>query len=229
MLEKIKEMKLQYKCSLALIFTGSISLIFFWNNPWLLLSLMFILGGFLILIIYLEKKWIKQEYLKYGIIATIALAVVYGMLEYVLFDSTWNNWFKISDWFPDKYYYWIFMALLNFSIVFIASRKSLALSAMAIPLFSVNEDLWYWISKSIHQGTYVFPVSNWFDVKFPFLHGLGEPIPFLPFWPRFYFVGWLLISILIVIQLKNLEDKKFLIALGIFVGACFSCMLLVPL
>jgi len=177
----------------------------------------------------MEKKWIDSKYLKYGLLATIVFAIVYGILEYILFDATWNNWFKISDWFPSKYYYWIFMAVLNFSIVFIVSRKSLALSIMSIPLFSVNEDLCYWITKSIHEGNYVFPVNNWFDQMFPFLRGLGEPIPFFPSWPRFYFVGWILISILIIIQFKNLEEKKFLALFGVFIGASLCCLFIVPI
>ena len=38
----------------------------------------------------------------------------------------------------------------------------------------------------------------------------------------------ILISIVIFVQFKNLEGKKFLITLVIFIGACFLCLLLVP-
>jgi hypothetical protein len=225
----MRKIKLQYLVSIILIFIGIIITIFLLNSLWLLLGLMFIGGGIIIFFSYLEQKWVKKKYLKWGLLATIIFAIVYGILEYILFDSTWNNWFKISDWFPNKYYYWAFMAILNFSITILVSRGSLSLSLSSIPLFAVNEDLWYWITKSIHELEYVFPVKNWFDQKFSFLQGLGEPIPFLPYWPRFYFVGWLLISILIVIRFKEFKDKKFLYSTIIFIGSCFLCLFLVPI
>lgn len=218
---------LQYKCSILLIGIGIGILIPFYNTFLSLLGVMFMGGGFILFLIYYEQKWINRKYLKWGLIAAILFSIVYGILEYVLFDSTWNNWFKISDWFPNRYSYWIFMAMSNFIIVFIASRKSIALSLMSILIFIFNEDLWYWISKSIHELNYVFPVYNWFDEFFP-LQGLGEPIPIFPYWPRFYFVFLILISIVIFVQFKNLEGKKFLITLAIYIGACFLCLLLVP-
>ncbi|MHA1132331.1 MAG: hypothetical protein ACTSQQ_16210, partial [Candidatus Helarchaeota archaeon] len=136
------------------------------------------------------------------------------------------DWFVAA--FGDKYYYWAFMTILNFTIVFLVSRKSIALSLASIPLFAVNEDLWYWITKSIHESHWVFPVGNWFDQRFPFLHGLGEPTYAFPYFPRFYFVGWILVSILLIIQLKNLQREQFLLGLGIFIYATFLCMFLVP-
>jgi hypothetical protein len=189
---------------------------------------MFSAGGIIIFFMYFEQRWIKREYLKAGLYATLILATVYGILEYVLLDATWNNWFKISDWFPNKYWYWGFMTILNFTIVFIISRKSIGLSIASIPIFAVNEDLLYWISKSIHEARWVFPVGNWFDQKFSFLQGLGEPTYSAPYFPRFYFVGWILVSILLIIQLKNLQGEEFLIALGFFVFASFLCVILVP-
>lgn len=224
----MRKIKLQYLVSIILIVIGIIITIFLFNSLWLLLGLMFIGGGIIIFFSYLEQKWVKKKYLKWGLLATIIFAIVYGILEYILFDSTWNNWFKISDWFPNKYYYWAFMAILNFSITVLVSRGSLSLSLSSMPLFAVNEDLWYWITKSIHELEYVFPVGNWFDQKFSFLQGLGEPIPFFPYWPRFYFVGWLLISILIVIRFKEFMDKRFLYLTIIFIGSCFLSLILVP-
>jgi len=220
----MKKIKLQYLISIILLVLGIILELIFFNTIWSLLGLMFIGGGTILFTIYFEQKWVKKEKLKWGLIATIVFAIIYGILEYILFDSTWNNWFKISDWFPDKYYYWAFMTILNFSITIIVSRGSVALSLSSIPLFAVNEDLWYWISKSIHELNYVFPVNNWFDQRFPFLMGLGNHIPFFPYWPKFYFVGWLLLSILIFIQFKNLKGKKFLISMIIFVITCFVCI-----
>ena len=202
-----------------------------------------LIGGALILfIVYFEQRWIKREYLKVGLIATIVLAIAYGVYEYILFDATWNSFFDIGRWFEDgititigdwsiflfgdKYYYWGFMTILNFTIVFIFSRKSVGLALSSIVLFAVNEDFTYWITKSVHELRYVFPVGNWFDTRFPFLQGLGEGIPVFPEWPRFYFVGWILLSIILVIQFKNLQGQKFLIAVGIFVGAAVFCTFL---
>lgn len=221
--------KLQYKCCLILLAIGIVIAVLTIKTVWSLFGLMLIGGSIILFFVFFEQRWIKREYLKIGLIASIVLAIAYGILEYIFFDATWNNWLKISDWFVavfgDKYYYWGFMTLLNFTIVFIFSRRSLALSLASIPLFAVNEDLWYWITKSIHEGHYVFPVGNWFDTRFPFLQGLGEPIPIFPEWPRFYFVGWILVSILIVIQLKNLQGRKFLIGLSVFVAASALCLL----
>ncbi len=227
------KIKLQYWC-IVLLFTVGIALtVVFLNNSWSLLGLIFIGGGIIIFFIYFEQRWIKREYLKAGLIATLILAIVYGILEYVFFDATWNNWFKISEWFVavfgDKYYYWAFMTIMNFTIVFFVSRKSIGLSLISIPLFAVNEDLFYWISKSIHEGGWVFPVGNWFDVRFPFLQGLGEPIYAFPYWPRFYLVGWILVSLLLVIQFKNFQSEKFLLAMGFFIYGSFLCILLCPI
>ncbi len=223
---------LQNKFVIFLLGIGIVISILFMNSMWLLLGFMFIGGSAILFFIFFEQRWIKREYLIHGLIACIVLAIVYGILEYVLFDSTWNNWFKISDWFVhlfgDKYYYWAFMTILNFAVVFLVSRKSIALSLASIPLFAVNEDLWYWITKSIHEARWVFPVGNWFDQEFPFLQGLGEPAYAFPYFPRFYFVGWILISILLIIQLKNLQGERFVIAVGFFIYASLLCMLLVP-
>ncbi|MHA1310527.1 MAG: hypothetical protein ACTSQO_06320 [Candidatus Helarchaeota archaeon] len=224
----MKQIKLQYKISIILISTGLIISIILFNTFWSLLGLMFIGGGLILAIIYYEQKWIKRKYLKWGLTGTLIFSIVYGILEYTLFDSPWNNYFKISDWFPDMYYYWAFMTILNFSIIIIASRGSIAMSLSSIPLFATNEDLWYWLSQSIHELNYVFPVSNWFDKRFPFLRGLGEPLPFFPYFPRFYLVGWILISILLIIQFKNLQGKKFIISILCFITACFGCLLLIP-
>ncbi|MHA1312521.1 MAG: hypothetical protein ACTSRB_01265 [Candidatus Helarchaeota archaeon] len=227
--ERIKELKLQYKCAIVLILTGVIIIIFAWYSFLVLSGLILFCGGAIIIGIYLENRWIKPEYLKYGLIATTSFAIIYGILEYIFFDATWNDWFKISALFPNKYFYWIFMTILNISIVLLASRGSGALAMISVPLFSVNEDLLYWITKSFHEIHWVFPVKNWFDEKFPFLQGLGNPIPFFPFFPRFYLVGWILCSILIVMQFKNLEGKNFLICFGIFIGASIFCGLILPL
>jgi len=221
------QLSLQNKCCLMLLGIGIAILIPTFNTVWSLFGLMLIGGSGIIFLIYYEQKWIKREYLITGLIATIILAIVYGILEYIFLDATWNNWFKISDWFPDKYYYWAFMTVLNFTIVFVVSRKSIALSLASIPIFAVTEDLWYWITKSIHEMRWVFPVGNWFDVKFPFLQGLGEPIYSFPYWPRFYFVGWILVTLLLIIQFKNLQGSKFIIALGFFVWASFLCLFFV--
>jgi len=220
--------KIQYISSLLMILIGILIYFVLYQTIFTLLGIMLAVGGLIICISYAEQKWVKRKYLKWGLLSTVIFAIVYGILEYVFFDSTWNNWFKISEWFPSKYYYWGFMAILNFTIVIITSRGSFALSITAIPLFSVNEDLFYWISKSIHEMTYVFPVDNWFDTKFPFLKGLGEPIPVMPYWPRFYFVGWILVSALLIIQLKKYEGKKFIVALIVFITLSFLCLLLVP-
>ncbi len=217
----------QYKCSIILFGIGIGILIPFYNTFWSLLGVMFMGGGFGIFLIYYEQKWINRTYLQMGLIATILFSIVYGILEYLFFDTDWNNWFQISDWFPNKYFYWTFMTISNLIIVFIASRKSIALSLLSALAFMVNEDLWVMISKSLHEFNYAFPVYNWYDDFFP-LQGLGEPIPIFPYWPRFYFVFLILISILIFVQFKNLEGKKFLITLAIFIGACFLCLLLVP-
>ncbi|MHA1377918.1 MAG: hypothetical protein ACTSRG_06015 [Candidatus Helarchaeota archaeon] len=220
-------LKLQYKFVLLLIISGSVLYIFSFKTFLSLFAIMLTVGGSAIFLIYFEKRWIEQKYLIRGLVSTLLFAVVYGILEYVFFDATWNYWFKISSLFPSKYFYWIFMAILNFTLVFYFSHKSIALSTLSIPLFSVNEDLWYWITKSIHNGTWVFPVPNWFDQRFS-IFGLGEPIPFFPFLPRFYFVGWFLIGILFYIQFKNLEGRKFIISVGIYCVFSFLCLLLVP-
>ncbi|MBD3229312.1 MAG: hypothetical protein GF329_14100 [Candidatus Lokiarchaeota archaeon] len=224
----MKKLKIQYICSFILIIIGIIIAIIFSNSFLSLLGYMLVAGGIILSIIYLEQKWLKQKYLKWGLIATISFAVIYGILEYVFFDATWNNWFKISDWFPNKYFYWAFMTILNFSIVILASRGSLALSLSSIPLFAVNEDLWYWITKSIHELNWVFPVPNWFDEKFPFLHGLGGAISIPPFCPKFYFVGWILVSILLLLMFKKLKGQKFLICLVVFIScSLFSTFLVI--
>ncbi len=222
------KISLQNKCAMILILSGTaMVLITFWTTL-SILGMLLAAGGLGIFLIYHEKKWIDSKYLKNGLIFTLLFAIIYGFLEYFFFDATWNYWLKISAWFPSKYLYWVFMASLNFTLVLITSRKSLALSFLSVPLYSVNEDLFYWIAKSIHNGKYVFPVPNWFDQRFP-IFGLGEPIPFFPFWPRFYFIGWILITILLYIQFKNLEGKKFLIVSGIFcICSLFSLLLMPP-
>jgi hypothetical protein len=221
------KLSLQNQCVIILIALGFLITIAFLNTFWSLLGFMLIGGGIILFFIYYEQRWIKREYLKRGLIATTLFAIIYGILEYIFFDATWNNWFKISDWFPDKYYYWAFMTILNFLIVFAISRKSIALSLSSIPLFAVNEDLWYWITKSIHEARWVFPVGNWFDARFPFLQGLGDPIYQFPYWPRFYFVGWILISILLIIQFRNAQGFKLLIGVGFFLFASLLCILFV--
>lgn len=225
----MRKIKIQYIISIFLIIFGIFITIPLLNTPWSLLGLMFIGGGIIIFFSYFEQKWVKKSYLKWGFLATIIFAIVYGILEYIFFDATWNNWFKISDWFPNKYFYWAFMTILNFSIVILSSRGSLALSLSSIPLFAVNEDLLYWITKSIHEFNYVFPVQNWFDQKFPFLQGLGEAIPIPPFFPKFYFVGWILISILLVLKIKKLKGRKFIFTLIVFIICCILSTLLVIL
>ena len=219
------QLSLQYKCCLILAVVGLAITIPLINTVWSLFGIMLICGAFLLLFMYFEQRWIKSEYLKWGLMATMLYALIYGVLEYTLFHSPWNNWFRLSEWFPNMGYYWAFMAVTNFAITFLASRKSLALAFASIPLFSVNEDLWFWISQSIHEARYVFPVGNWFEDSFPFLQGLGEPIGIFPFLPRFYFVGWILLSILFVIQFKNLQGRKFLIFLGVYVLASALCLL----
>ncbi|NVM01710.1 MAG: hypothetical protein HWN67_05220 [Candidatus Helarchaeota archaeon] len=221
------ELQLHNKLALFMILCGGIFFILAFGTFWSVAAILIMAGGFVIFLIYYEKPWIEKKYLKRGLIFTLLFAIVYGILEYVFFDATWNYWFKISAWFPSKYLYWVFMAVLNFSLVFIISKKSIALGFLSVPLFSVNEDLWYWITKSIHNGIYVFPVPNWFDQRFP-VYGLGEPIPFFPFWPRFYFVLWTLITILLFIQFKDLENKKLLISVCIFCGTSFIFLLLIP-
>ncbi len=213
----------------ATIFGCGLCIALIFSNSYLvLLGYMFVGGGGILFLMNFERRWVKRNYLKKGLLATIVLAIVYGILEYIFFDSTWNNWFKISDWFPNKYYYWGFMTILNFTLVFLISHKSIGLSLASIPLFAVNEDLWYWITKSIHELRWVFPVGNWFDQRFPFLQGLGDPIYSFPYWPRFYFVGWILVSILLIIQFKNLQGGNFLIGVGGFVYASCLCLLLIP-
>lgn len=223
------QLSLQNKCVVIMIGIGLLIAIPLFNTFWSLLGLMLIGGGIIIFFIFYEQKWIKREYLISGLLANIILAIAYGVYEYLFFDATWNDFFVISEWFPgpDKYFYWGFMTLLNFTVVFIFSRKSIALSLASVPLFAVNEDLWYWITKSIHETHYIFPVGNWFDDRFPFLQGLGEPLPVMPYFPRFYFVGWILISILLIIQFKNLEGRKFLLALAAFITASSLFLLFV--
>lgn len=221
------QLSLQTKCCLILFIGGLIIAIPLIEMVWSLFGLMLIGGAIILFFIYFEQRWVKREYLKFGLIATIVLAVSYGILEYLLLDATWNTYFHLGNWFEsvfgDKYYYWGFMTILNFTIAFIFSRKSLALSLTSIPLFAVNEDLWYWITKSFHELRYVFPVDNWFDDRFPFLQGLGEPLTGFTEFPKFYFVGWILVSILLIIQFKNYQGTKFLIALGIFIITSALC------
>ncbi len=221
------ELKLHIKIAFLMMLFGGIFFIIAFNTFWSVAGILILAGGFGIFLIYYEKPWIEKKYLKKGLIFTLFFAIVYGILEYVFFDATWNYWFKISAWFPSKYLYWVFMAVLNFSLVFVISRKSIALAFLSVPLFSVNEDLWYWITKSIHHGIYVFPVPNWFDQRFP-VFGLGEPIPFFPFFPRFYFILWSLIVILLIIQFKDLENKNLIISICIFCVCSFLLLLLVP-
>ncbi|MFX0135288.1 MAG: hypothetical protein ACFFDN_16710 [Candidatus Hodarchaeota archaeon] len=220
------DLSLHNKCALLMIIGGGIFFIITFGTFWSVAGILIMAGGFGIFLIYYEKTWVEKKYLKRGLFFTLFFAIVYGILEYVLFDATWNYWFKISAWFPSKYLYWVFMAVLNFSLVFILSR-SLALSFLSVPLFSVNEDLFYWLTKSIHNGIYVFPVPNWFDQRFS-VYGLGEPIPFFPFWPRFYFVLWTLITILLFVQFKDLENKNLLISLCVFCSCSFLSLLLIP-
>lgn len=228
----VKNLKisLQYQICLILAAAGLAIAIPFLDNIWSLFGLMLLGGAIILFFMNIERRWINPEYLKFGLIATIVLAISYGVYEYLFFDAGWNTFFHLASWFEqtfgDKYYYWGFMTILNFMIVFIFSRKSIGMALCSIPLFAVNEDLWYWITKSVHELRYVFPVGNWFDTRFPFLQGLGEGIPIFPEWPRFYFVGWMLVSILLIIQLKNLQDRKFIIAVGIFVGTAVFCTLL---
>lgn len=218
---------LENKIAIIMILSGGILLIFTFTSFLAVFPIAIFTGGCAIFLIYYERKWIKLEYLKISLLATLLFAVIYGILEYMLFDSKWNNWFKLSKMFPTKYGYFIFMALLNFSLVFFLSKKSLALSILSIPLFSVNEDLSYWLTKSVHTGRYIFPVPNWFDLRFD-IFGLGEPIPFFPYWPRFYFLGWILIAILLIILFNEFNDKKFIIIVGIYCGCSFLCLLLIP-
>ncbi len=223
-------MRVQYKCCLILSAIGIAIFFLTVDTVWSLFGIMLVAGSLILFFVYFEQKWVKREYLKNGLIASIILAIIYGIFEYLFFDAKWNDFFRISEWFivtfGDKYYYWGFMTILNLSIVLIFSRGSVALGLSSIPLFAVNEDLWYWITKSMHELEYVFPVGNWFDTRFPFLQGLGEPLPIFPEWPRFYFVGWILVSIILVIQFKNYQNRKFLIALSIFIAASALCVLL---
>ena len=92
------QLSLQNKCCLILLAIGIVIFVLTLNTVWMLLGLMLGLGSILIFIIYFEQRWIKREYLKWGLIATIVLAIVYGILEYFLFDATWNTWFNIADW-----------------------------------------------------------------------------------------------------------------------------------
>ncbi len=223
-------LSLQYKSCIILVTVGLAIAIPLFQTIWSLFGLMLVGSALILFFVYFEQRWIKREYLKRGLIATIILAIFYGVYEYIFFDATWNSFFDIGLWFEqvfgDKYYYWGFMTILNFTIVFIFSRKSVGLALSSIVLFAVNEDFTYWITKSVHELRYVFPVGNWFDTRFPFLQGLGEGIPVFPEWPRFYFVGWILVSIILVIQFKNLQGQKFIIAVCIFVGAAVFCTFL---
>ena len=120
----------------------------------------------------------------------LAYSATYGVLEYIAFHSpNYNGALKISKYFPNMYFYWTFMLLTAVGITFAFCRNWIS-AFWSMWLFPVIEDLFFFISLSIHEHHFPFPVSNWYDEAFSITKfiRLGQATMFWPFFPRFYYI-----------------------------------------
>jgi hypothetical protein len=80
-------------------------------------------------------------------------------------------------------------------------RRSARVEIALLNLYSlmVHEDLVYFIALGIDGRKYPFPAANWYDQAYPFLCGLGEPLPFFPHFPLWYPVAWVGLGLYLVL------------------------------
>ena len=116
----------------------------------------------------------------------LVYSATYGVLEYIAFHSpNYNGALKISKYLPNMYFYWAFMYLTAVGITFAFCRNWIS-AFWSMWLFPVIEDLFFFISLSIHEHHFPFPVSNWYDEAFSITKfiRLGQATMFWPFFPR---------------------------------------------
>ncbi len=125
-----------------------------------------------------------------ALVSILVYSAMYGVLEYIAFHSPYyNGALKISKYFPNMYFYWTFMFITAVGITFFLCQNWVS-AFWSMWLFPVIEDLFFFLALAIHQDSFPFPVSNWYDDAFyitKFIQ-LGQATEFWPYFPRFYYI-----------------------------------------
>jgi hypothetical protein len=179
----------------------------------------------LIIAIYFYKKRIfedryppKVSFLYIAIVVSIFYALVYGALEFYVFQNP-NHPLYLFHWFTTEssigyFGYWSLLILSHFFLLYFITRN-LTISIFLTLFYCVNEDLSFWIFYGIANGIPIMPPPvNWFEA-FPNIFPqwfieLGTHIEIWPYVPHIYILIWS-ISIPSIVALliiaKNYKKK----------------------
>lgn len=145
-----------------------------------------------------EEKYPNISYLYLGIIVSLIWALIYGALEFYVFQNPTHPLY-LFQWFSTAsrigyIAYWSFLILSNFFIVYFITRN-LTLSIILTLFYCVNEDFSYWIFYGIANNSSIMPPPmNWFeafDKIFPqWFIVLGTHIDIWPYVPIIYILVW---------------------------------------
>lgn len=138
---------------------------------------------------------------KRGFFAAFIYSIIYGFYEYFV---VYTN-IRLYD---------IMGSTINWSIMYIALIITVSLATcykkklniehviFGLLFMAVFEDVIYWIGQWIDTGMCPFPAANpvtldnWWDNTFAsyrVLGNLGQPLPFWPYFPKYYIPGYAMI------------------------------------
>ncbi len=166
-----------------------------------------------------EEKYPKVLYIYIGIVSSIIWALIYGALEFYIFQNPLHPLFLFT-WFttetPIGYIgYWSLLIFSHFFLLYFITRN-LSISIVLTSFYCINEDLSFWIFYGITNGVSIMPPpTNWFQA-FPNIFpqwfiDLGVQIQIWPYVPLIYVIIWSIsipLIILIIFIAKSYNKKN---------------------
>ncbi|MHA1291698.1 MAG: hypothetical protein ACTSQJ_03405 [Promethearchaeota archaeon] len=208
-----KEFRNRGRTFLIIISVLLCEFLFWWISP---ISFIFGIIVFLIAIYFYRKDLLAEQfpeniYLYLGIFTSIMYALIYGALEYYVFQNPKHILF-LFQWFKSPIPYWILLILSHFYIIFFITRN-LSFSIVLTIFYCVNEDLSFWIFYGIENRIPIMPPPiNWFEAFptfFPkWFIELGVHIDCWPYVPIIYIIIWVITIPLIILILVFANKKK---------------------
>ena len=126
-----------------------------------------------------------------GLLSGLLFALGYGFFEYYADANASLLGPGNFRWYADA------LAATAFVVSYLGlgpqpHRRCARVEIALFNLYSlmVHEDLVYFVALGIDGRRYPFPTANWYDQAYPFLCGLGQPLPFFPHFPCWYPVAW---------------------------------------
>jgi hypothetical protein len=191
--------------------------IFFW---WICpISLIFGISVVVIAIFFYKKNLFKDKFPKIsyffiGILFSISYAIIYGALEFYVFQNP-SHPLNLFNWFQSPIPYWVLLILSHFLLVYFICRN-LSFSIVLTLIYCVNEDFGFWIVFGLNNGVPIMPPPiNWFE-SFPTIFpqwfiDLGTHLEIWPYVPVIYILIWIVtipLIITLIIVAKNYEKKN---------------------